>query len=212
MESDYYAIPYKSIRHVFTEETITTHKGGRRRWIGVVRDHQMKITHSAFAVDIAQFYGVPVPLAGGVQLSDEKANEYAIENRKVEIKQRVKQSLFRKRVLDNFDHRCCLTGIVETDLLVASHIVPWAHRIDSRLDPANGLCLFTLYDSLFDEGYISFDDELNVMVAKLGEPSESLRKLLDGVIGKAAKKPCYSPIKAEYLAYHREHIFKMNRK
>ena len=45
----------------------------------------------------------------------------AIENRKIEINARQKQSIFRTRVLNNFEHRCCLSDTVEENLLIASH-------------------------------------------------------------------------------------------
>ena len=92
-------------------------------------------------------------------------NDYAIENRKIEVEQRQKQSQFRAHILQNFEGRCCLSGISEEELLVASHIVPWAKHIETRLNPANGLLLYCPYDRLFDKGFISFDDRLRVVVA-----------------------------------------------
>jgi predicted restriction endonuclease len=90
-------------------------------------------------------------------LTDEDSNDYAIENAKREISVRIRQSKFRKDVLRNFNSKCCLTGISQPDLLVASHIIPWADKVEKRLDPKNGLCLFHLYDKLFDIGYFTID-------------------------------------------------------
>src|SRR6266550_4075025 len=50
-------------------------------------------------------------------------NDYAIENRRIEINARLKQSVFRQRVLANFGGRCCLSGVTELELLTASHVV-----------------------------------------------------------------------------------------
>ncbi len=143
------------------------------------------------------------------QLSEEQENDYAIENRKVEIKQRVKQSLFCQRVLANFDSRCCISGITEPELLIASHIIPWAKRVDCRLDPANGLCLSVLYDQLFDEGFITFDDELRVIITPYTATlSGRLQQELRAIEGKRAFQSLTVAIKPEYLAYHRENVFR----
>lgn len=146
---------------------------------------------------------------GEPQLSREEENDYAIENRKAEIKQRVKQSLFRQRVLANFDSRCCISGITEPELLIASHIVPWAKQVDCRLDPANGLCLSVFFDQLFDEGFITFDDALRVIVTPhTSILSSRLQQELRAIEGKQAYRPVKTAIKPEYLAYHRENVFR----
>ena len=63
---------------------------------------------------------------------------------------RVNQGFFRKRVLSAYEFRCCVTGLGTTELLVASHIVPWAEDPANRLNPENGLCLNALHDRAFD--------------------------------------------------------------
>jgi hypothetical protein len=142
----------------------------------------------------------------GIPESEE--TEARIEATKAELVRRLKQSKFRKQVLHNFRHQCCLTGISEPDLLVASHIVPWKDREDSRLDPMNGLCLSTLYDRLFDQGYITFSDELTVIsTPRSSQLSDALRKVLDDIEGKQASGP-RRPINTEYLAHHRRLIFR----
>ena len=73
---------------------------------------------------------MPISLAiAPLILSTEGTNDYAIENSKREIQVSIKQSTFRKKILKNFEHKCCLTGVTENDLLVASHIIPWATKI-----------------------------------------------------------------------------------
>lgn len=140
-------------------------------------------------------------------------NDYAIENRKIEIEQRQKQSLFRTRVLENFEGRCCLSGISEEELLVASHIVPWAKRIDTRLDPANGLLLYSPYDRLFDKGFISFDVSFRVLVAPwVGRCSLPLRAVLEQLAGQQARRPVKWAIKPEYLEYHRTEVLQAHRR
>jgi len=72
--------------------------------------------------------------------------------------QRVGQSLFRDALLEYWNGRCPLTGITDTALLRASHIVPWAEceTDELRLDVHNGLLLSALWDAGFDCGLISF--------------------------------------------------------
>ena len=56
------------------------------------------------------------------------------------------QQYFRQVVLNAFGGRCGVTGIAIRDLLVASHILPWATHPKSRLEPQNGIALSRLHD------------------------------------------------------------------
>lgn len=76
-------------------------------------------------------------------------------------KARLGQGAFRRGLIKHWKGRCAITGIVEIDLLRASHIIPW-NRCESesdRLDSDNGLLLSPLWDAAFDRGLVSFDDE-----------------------------------------------------
>lgn len=81
------------------------------------------------------------------------------------IKTRVNQSVFRSIILSNYSGKCALTGIDVPELLVASHIKPWAVDEKERLNPANGICLSSLYDSAFDKGLIGFDQDYKVILS-----------------------------------------------
>jgi hypothetical protein len=73
--------------------------------------------------------------------------------------------------------------------MAASHIVPWAEEVNFRLDPANGLFLFTLYDDLFDKGYISFTDELKVIISPVvNQCGPYLQEILKKIYGKQAER------------------------
>lgn len=81
--------------------------------------------------------------------------------------QRVGQNLFRGALLDYWQGRCCVTGLAVPELLRASHIKPWA-RCDSdeeRLDVFNGLLLAPHLDALFDGGWVTFDQEGQLVVS-----------------------------------------------
>jgi hypothetical protein len=156
---------------------------------------------------LEQIY-VPYTPPTSTPLSEDDANDYAIENRRAEVEVRQKHSKFRREVVENFGKKCCLSGIQEESLLVASHIVPWNECVESRLDPANGLCLSVLYDRLFDRGYITFDDNLHVIITPLASKlSDATREILRSIDGLQACAP-RRKIKTKYLSYHRKKKFK----
>lgn len=92
--------------------------------------------------------------------------EYTGQARETIVKVRVNQHLFRTMILNNYNDTCAITGINEKRLLIASHIIPWAHREDTRLNPENGICLSALYDKAFDKGLITIrPDDYTVMIS-----------------------------------------------
>lgn len=210
VEGDFFVIPFSSVRHMLRDSYLS--EGKRRRWIGSIRYNELRIRNCPESLDIGNLYGSPEVINNPVislEIPEVEQADYAIENRLREIKARQKQSLFRSRVLANFDYKCCLSDIGENDLLVASHIIPWSERIDTRLDPANGLCLFVLYDKLFDEGYISFDDTLQVVItSQFSRLTQELQVVLRSIEGKKIRTPKNHSINNEFLRYHRENKFR----
>jgi putative restriction endonuclease len=71
------------------------------------------------------------------------------------------------------------TGLAVRELLIASHIVPWAIDPEHRLNPRNGLCLNALHDRAFDgkmmwvdNGFvIRFSERLRTAAQKKKEPT-----------------------------------------
>jgi len=140
---------------------------------------------------------------------DENPKDFSGSERISTVKTRVDQNLFRKNVLEVYEYRCCVTGLEEPALLVASHILPWSHSIEQRLNPSNGLCLSSLHDKAFDRGLITFDDKLELVL------SPQLKKLKSSIYvdnfekyeGKKLRLPLsYLPNKIS-LDYHRKYIF-----
>jgi len=78
------------------------------------------------------------------------------------VRVRVNQHFFRAAVLAAYDCKCCVTGLAVPELLVASHIVPWADDPKQRMNPRNGLCLNALHDRAFDRHLMFFDTDLKV--------------------------------------------------
>jgi hypothetical protein len=91
------------------------------------------------------------------------------------VVQRLGQDLFRKALMNYWNGRCPITGITDSALLRASHIIPWAEcaNDDQRLDVHNGLLLSALWDSAFDAGLISFGDDGTVLTSpSLSAPAQ----------------------------------------
>lgn len=93
-------------------------------------------------------------------------NDYIGHVRETVIKQRVDQNAFRSMILNNYNDICAITGINDKRLLIASHIIPWSKRKDTRLNPENGICLSVLYDKAFDQGLIAIrPDDYTIMTS-----------------------------------------------
>lgn len=89
------------------------------------------------------------------------------EYREALIKQRLGQSLFRRAVLMSYGNSCCITGLKQGALLIASHIKPWSVSDDKteRTNPSNGLCLNALHDRAFDKGLITINQKYEVVIS-----------------------------------------------
>lgn len=86
--------------------------------------------------------------------------------REAVVKQRVNQSVFRSMILANYNTTCAITGITVPELLVASHIKPWAESApEEKLNPENGICLSSLYDKAFDQGLISITSDYKIILS-----------------------------------------------
>jgi putative restriction endonuclease len=123
------------------------------------------------------------------------------------------QQFFRQTILNAYGVRCCISGINVPRLLVASHIKPWSDFPEKRLDPHNGLCLSSLHDAAFDDGLITLDKKLRLLLSKRLK-SYFPQAALEQSFGPFEGKPIRLPRKiAEpdptLLRYHRERIFKL---
>jgi putative restriction endonuclease len=127
----------------------------------------------------------------------------------IEAKIRLHQTFFRQTILSSYDDTCCVTGLKIRECLIASHIIPWSLREESRTDPTNGLCLSATFDKLFDSGLITVTKEYRIAVSErlLKHSDEHTTKL----ICKYNKKPIFAPQKfmpsLNYLEWHRKNIF-----
>ena len=132
------------------------------------------------------------------------AQNYGKGKQQADSKQRKKQVKYREELYNVF-HHCPFTHIDEFRLLIASHIKPYAVSTQKeQSDPNNGIMLSPLYDKLFDKGFISFDENGNLLVSDWLSPQNKERisfnySLEDLFLNDQRKK---------YLKYHRENVFK----
>ena len=119
------------------------------------------------------------------------------------------QALFRSVVLSAYRNRCCITGLADPRLLVASHIVPWRDDPANRLNPTNGLCLNALHDRAFDRGLITFDADLRLVLSPhLAVPEDSFAQTAFTThAGMQITSPDKFAPDPDLLAHHRDHIF-----
>jgi putative restriction endonuclease len=159
-----------------------------------------------------------------VLLSEEKFNnlfsepeEYFIkdEEKNTEslgiVKLRRGQSFFRKVVLAAYNYHCCITNNPITELLIASHILPWKSHPKERLNPHNGLCLAKTQDSAFDQGLITINEDYRLIISPhLYQylPNLTLEQNFIQYEGKPIRLPERFNPDPLFLKYHREQIFK----
>ena len=136
---------------------------------------------------------------------DKEIKTSGLKGRDIEAyaKIRINQSVFRRLLFDRYQC-CCLCGISDQSLLVASHIKPWsASNGEEKADVDNGLLLCPNHDKLFDVGYISFNDDGTIIISK----SLSLNDMKRININKDIKVNLTEKNKA-FLEYHRKHVLK----
>jgi putative restriction endonuclease len=123
------------------------------------------------------------------------------------------QQFFRDMILTNYDGACAISGIALSELLNASHIIPWSNNVERRADPTNGIALSALYDRAFDRGLITFDEDLRVVISDrlLEEPRSEMHNLtLVNISGTKLRLPNRAPPDFHALAYHRSEVFQGN--
>jgi predicted restriction endonuclease len=138
-----------------------------------------------------------------------EGDDYSGETRDYVARCRIKQEFFRRAVFSNYRGRCCMSGLSESRLLVASHIVPWSVDRANRLNPRNGLCLSAIHDKAFDNGLITISDDLRVILS--GEIRRRNDKFISTVFFPIADKHIECPERftpsPEFLEFHRNNVF-----
>ena len=120
------------------------------------------------------------------------------------VRQRVGQQIYRDALLDYWGGACAVTGIDVSEVLRASHAMPWADCTSDaeRLDVFNGFLLSANLDALFDRFLISFDAQGGLLVSNV--LSARQRNALG--LHAALRLRWLAPEHARYLAFHRKRM------
>lgn len=130
--------------------------------------------------------------------------------RKAEVELRKKQHLFRRMVISSYTGTCCMSGLSEPRLLVASHIMPWNKSTENRLNPRNGLCLSALHDKAFDRGLITVTPDFSIAVSSEINRLHNDRFVQETLVachGKNIVLPEKFHPAPELLAWHNQNVF-----
>jgi putative restriction endonuclease len=125
------------------------------------------------------------------------------------VKTRINQSYFRRKILSNYVDKCAITGIDISELLFASHIIPWPQNEKERLNPENEICLSALYDKAFDKGLIGINIDKKIILApklKNYATKEYYQQQFKSVEGQTLTAPTKYHPKQEFLEFHLDTI------
>ncbi|MGN7178157.1 HNH endonuclease [Cytobacillus sp. SAFR-174] len=119
------------------------------------------------------------------------------------VKSRIGQTFFKNALLKQ-GNKCRLCGVTDERFLVASHIKPWSQSNNQeRLDVNNGLLLCPNHDSLFDKGYISFDDDGTILISAILDEDTKIFLNINETMSVEVNE-----IQQDYIKWHRENIYK----
>lgn len=122
------------------------------------------------------------------------------------VKARRGQGLFRERIASREPY-CRVTRVTNLAYRIASHIKPWSKcSNEERLDAHNGLLLAPHIDHLFDNGFISFDDNGTLLISPVADRT-ALKQMGVPADGLFTAGP-FSEKQKRYLAFHRDEVFK----
>lgn len=127
------------------------------------------------------------------------------------IKARVNQNFFRSAILSSYNQKCCITGLGIPELLVASHIIPWAENEKNRLNPHNGLCLNSIHDKAFEKGFLTVTPEYRIKLSKYFDnfkKDDAVKDLFIKYNNQAIILPDKFLPSKEFLDYHHKNIFR----
>lgn len=123
----------------------------------------------------------------------------------------VRDRVFRRVVLRVYDERCAVTGLKLINgggraEVEAAHIRPVEANGPDIV--SNGLALSGTAHWMFDRGLIGLDDDMQIIVSRQANDSESIRSVINGsgrilVPQREADRP-----HPQFVRWHREHCFK----
>ncbi|MDD7281450.1 MAG: HNH endonuclease signature motif containing protein [Erysipelotrichaceae bacterium] len=123
------------------------------------------------------------------------------------IKARIGQGSFRNQLMKKYDGKCIITNVSTPQVLIASHIKPWAvcENSKERLSVNNGILLSGTYDRLFDSGLMTFNFDGSIKTSTM--ITEEDAKILNINDKKKIYNINYNDEMEYYLDYHHKYIF-----
>lgn len=123
-------------------------------------------------------------------------------SKKAIINVRVNQGIFRDKLLKRYN-KCCLCGVENQTLLIASHIKPWAEsEPEEKLDVDNGFLMCPNHDRIFDKGYITFDEHGKIIISDRLTKNDRVFLNVDSRMHIELTEN-----NKKYLEFHRENVF-----
>ena len=116
------------------------------------------------------------------------------------------QGQFRASVLA-IETQCRATRVDRPEHLVASHCKPWRECDNSveRLDGENGLMLTPTIDHLFDRGFISFENNGDLLISPIADMGSMERMGID--VSGRFNAGAFSDGQQDYMGFHRDAVF-----
>jgi putative restriction endonuclease len=127
------------------------------------------------------------------------------------VKVRVNQSFFRSAILASYNNTCCITGIQQSEFIIAGHIKPWSSDEKNRLNPQNGIAINALHDKAFENGLLTIDTNYKIIISSI-LLKQKKSKSIDEYFAKYHNHQMILPSRflpdIEFLKYHNQERFK----
>lgn len=127
------------------------------------------------------------------------------------VKVRVNQNFFRSSILASYNNTCCITGIQQTEFLIAGHIKPWSLDEKNRLNPRNGIAINALHDKAFESGLITITPKFIIKVSSILTKQKKNQTIQDFFLrydNQSIILPSRFFPDVEFLQYHNDIRFK----
>ncbi|HEV3157422.1 MAG TPA: HNH endonuclease [Candidatus Baltobacteraceae bacterium] len=186
-------------------------RGAQKAYLTEIGQHAFDLIRQYAYFELPSLLEIPAPFKRiendladiAERLIRENQNLSDTEKEEI-IRSRRGQGLFRK-CLEAIEPNCRITGITNRRLLIASHIKPWRSCISTseRLSGYNGLLLTPTIDYLFDRGWISFQDNGELLVSPR-LPQYDQKRI--GLPGSEVSRP-FTAEQQIFLNHHRSVTF-----
>lgn len=126
------------------------------------------------------------------------------------VKVRINQNFFREMILASYRSRCAVCSLPESNLLVASHIIPWSFDISLRMNPRNGICMCVLHDKAFDKGLISVSGDYKLLISTTIKRLSNEAAVQRGFLlyqGIEIRLPDRFLPEKKFIEFHRNNVF-----